>query len=395
MTVKPVRTPADHKAALRNLKTLILSNGDGSRSDEIEVLTAVIERYERQNIAIGAPSPVAAIKLRMAQGGLTPRQLEPFIGSRARVSEVLSGKRALSIDMIRALHNGLGIPYASLIEKSDAEKVDDFQVSRPILKKLQSIGLDVSSDNVEKLLFDAFGDRRLVALLARRTRTHRASAKTDHAALLLWQAAALVRAAETIPRIPFNRAHLTTSFLRDVARLSSLPDGIKRVKNLLLDYGIIFIINPTFPGTFLDGAAMLLNAEIPVVVLTLRHDRVDNFWFTLLHELAHITRHYDVLLHEQCAFFDDLDLASEDDREAEADQLACESLIPSHIIKTRNWHAYSANEDIESLACAAGVHISIAAGRWQREHSDYRKFSRLIERNTVRRSIANELFEDS
>ena len=66
----------------------MLSNRDGTHTDEIEVLTTVIEKYERQHFSIDAPDPVAAIKLRMEQGGLTPRQLEPFIGSRARVSEV-------------------------------------------------------------------------------------------------------------------------------------------------------------------------------------------------------------------------------------------------------------------------------------------------------------------
>jgi HTH-type transcriptional regulator/antitoxin HigA len=92
--------------------------------------------------------------------------------------------------------------------------------------------------------------------------------------------------------------------------------------------------------------------------------------------------------------FDDLDLVSEDERETEADNLARESLIPSSFITKINWHAYSATEDIQSLAAAAGVHVSIAAGRWQREHMDYRKFSRLIERNTVRNLIARELFNN-
>jgi HTH-type transcriptional regulator / antitoxin HigA len=371
----------------------MLSNRDGSSSDEIEVLTAVIERYERQNFMIGAPTPVAAIKVRMEQAGLTPRHLEPFIGSRARVSEVLGGKRTLSLDMIRSLHEGLGIPYASLIDKPEVNEPEAISVSLPVLKRLQAIGMSITADRVGDFLREAFGDHT-PALLARRTRTHRASAKTDDAALLLWQATVLVQAAKLSVDAPFDRKQLTNRFLRQVAKLSALSDGPARVRELLAQYGIIFLITPTLPGTFLDGAAMLLHAKTPVITLTLRYDRVDNFWFTLLHELIHIARHYDALLVDQFAFFDDLDLMTEDELENEADHLAQESLIPSNIVKDVNWHAYSANKDILSLAEAAGVHVSIAAGRWQKDHSDYRKFSRLIERNTIRRSIAKGLFNE-
>ena len=286
--------------------------------------------------------------------------------------------------MIRALHEGLGIPYESLIEKPEAEKPQSLSVSRPVLKKLETMGLSVAADRVGDFLHKAFGDQALPALLARRTRTQRASAKTDDVALLLWQAAALMRAAKSQPSTPFERSLLTNKCLREVAMLSSLPNGPEQARKLLSRCGIIFLVNPTLPGTFLDGAAMLLHEKTPVIALTLRYDRVDNFWFTLLHELAHIARHYDALLKDQFAFFDDLDLASEDERETEADQLAQESLIPSHLLTSIKWHGFSANEDILSLAEAARVHASIAAGRWQREHSDYRKFSRLIERNTIR-----------
>lgn len=395
MTLKPIRTPADHMAATEKLKSMIASNRSGARSDDIEILVAIIEKYERQHFIIEAPTPIAAIKLRMEQGGLTPRHLEPFIGSRARVSEVLAGNRSLTVKMIRALHDGLGIPYESLIGKTEIETVEEIEVPRPVLKRLQSFGLKISADRIGQFIHQAFGDEPLPALLARRTRTQRASAKTDDTALLLWQAAALVRASKTNIPVVFDRKQLTARFLREIAKLSVHVDGPVEVRKRLAAHGIILLINPVLPGTFLDGAAMLLDKKVPVVVLTLRHDRVDNFWFTLLHELAHIARHYEALLKDQFAFFDDLELATEDDREQEADDLAQESLIPSALVERVGWHSYSSNDDIEELARLAGVHVSIAAGRWQRVHSDYRKFSRLIERNTVREVIAPDLFEGS
>lgn len=395
MTLKPIRTAADHTAATEKLKSMIASNRSGARSDDIEVLVAIIEKYERQHFSIEAPTPIAAIKLRMDQGGLTPRHLEPFIGSRARVSEVLAGNRSLTVKMIRALHDGLGIPYESLIGKTEVESADELDVPRPVLKRLQSFGLKVSTDHIGEFIHQAFGNEPLPGLLARRTRTQRASAKTDDTALLLWQAAALVRAAKTNLPVAFDRKKITARFLRDIAKLSAHANGPAEARKRLAANGIILLINPVLPGTFLDGAAMLLDRKVPVVVLTLRHDRVDNFWFTLLHELAHIARHYEALLKDQFAFFDDLEMATEDDREQEADDLAQESLIPSALLELVGWHAYSSNEDIEALARLAGVHVSIAAGRWQRVNSDYRKFSRLIERNTIRQVIAPDLFDDS
>lgn len=393
MTIKPIRNSAEHLAAKKKLKSWIAANKDGAKSDDIAVLVAVIEQFERQNFPIDAPTPVAAIKHRMDQRGMSPRDLEPFLGSRSRVSEVLAGKRSLSLDLIRALHEGLGIPYEALIEKPSV-KSEQLEVSRPVLKKLASMGFELKPDGIASFLQNAFGAQHSPALLARKTRTQRASAKTDDVALLLWQAAALIKAARTNISTPFNRRRLTDGVLRQIAQLSATTAGPKAVRDFLSQYGIIFIVNPMLPGTFLDGAAMLLDDRTPVVVVTLRHDRVDNFWFTLLHELAHVSRHYEALQHDRFAFFDDLDLDSNDGREKEADELAQEALIPSSLLRSVNWTAYSSNEDIARLANAAGVHSSIVAGKWQRQYADYRKFSRLIERNTLRSQLAPNLLPE-
>lgn len=394
MTVKPIRNSIEHQAAKETLKAWITENKKGAKSDDIEVLVAVIEKFERQNFPIEAPSPIAAIKHRMDQRGMSPRDLEPFLGSRARVSEVLGGKRSLSLDHIRALHEGLSIPYDALIEKPAIQQSAQLEISRPVLKRLASIGFDVKSDDVTSFLQRAFGSETSPALLARKTRTQRASAKTDDTALLLWQAAALIKAGRANLSAQFNRRRMTDTLLRTVAQLSETPAGPKAVRDFLAQYGIIFVINPMLPGTFLDGAAMLFDEKTPVVVLTLRHDRIDNFWFTLIHELVHISRHYDDLQQDRFAFFDDLDLESNDEREKEADEVAQEALIPSHLLRSTNWNAYSSNEDIIGLAEAANIHVSIAAGRWQRQHADYRKFSRQIVRNTLRSMLAPNLFSE-
>jgi HTH-type transcriptional regulator/antitoxin HigA len=119
-----IHNDAEHQEALAALDRLMeLDPKSGTpEADELELLALVIEAYEKERWPIGLPDAVDAIRFRMDQQGLTQRDLEPFIGSRARVSEVLAGKRALSLRMIRALHEGLGIPLEVLIQEPRRER---------------------------------------------------------------------------------------------------------------------------------------------------------------------------------------------------------------------------------------------------------------------------------
>src|SRR5262249_8419978 len=144
------------------------------------------------------------------------------------------------------------------------------------------------------------------------------------------------------------------------------------------------VIMPSLPGTFLDGAVMSDPHGHPIIGLTLRHDRTDSFWFTLLHECAHVSLHFAALMQGHMVFIDDMEIRSDDQYEREADALARESLIPSHMLDQVNWGENTTFEDLMMLATRARVHPSIAAGRWQRDHQNYKKFSRLIERNALR-----------
>jgi len=112
---------ADALAALDRLMEIDPEPGT-PEADELQLLALVIEDYERERFPIGLADAVDAIRFRMDQQGLTRRDLEPFIGSRARVSEVLSGKRALSMRMIRALHAGLDIPLEVLVQEPRRER---------------------------------------------------------------------------------------------------------------------------------------------------------------------------------------------------------------------------------------------------------------------------------
>lgn len=117
MTIKPIRTDDDLQAAFRCLEMVFQAEEGTSEADEREILVALIETYENQHYPIGPADPVEAIKFRMEQQGLTPGDLEPYIGSSGRVSEVLNRKRPLSLRMVKRLHDGLRIPYESLLSQ--------------------------------------------------------------------------------------------------------------------------------------------------------------------------------------------------------------------------------------------------------------------------------------
>ena len=113
--IKPIRTGNDYDAALSRIDELMDAEHGSAAGQELDVLADLVELYESRNEPMGYPDPGAAIEFRMEQAGLSPRDLIPFIGSRAKVSEVLSGKRSITMPMARALHEHLGIPADVLL----------------------------------------------------------------------------------------------------------------------------------------------------------------------------------------------------------------------------------------------------------------------------------------
>lgn len=118
MDIKPIRSKADYRAALKAVESLMGAKARSPEGDRLDVLVTLIEGYERQHFPMDLPDAVEAIKFRMEQQGLTARDLEQFIGPSGRVSEVLNRKRPLSLAMIRRLHDGLKIPYESLLAEA-------------------------------------------------------------------------------------------------------------------------------------------------------------------------------------------------------------------------------------------------------------------------------------
>ena len=120
--LKPIRTKADYKSAMAEVERLWGAKSGTAKGDRLDVLVTLIETYEARHFPMDPPDPIEAIQFRMEQQGLSRKDLEPMIGSRARVAEVLNRKRSLSIDMIRRLHEQLGISAEVLIRPTRADE---------------------------------------------------------------------------------------------------------------------------------------------------------------------------------------------------------------------------------------------------------------------------------
>ena len=118
MNITPIRTKADHKAALMEIESLMHAKANTPEGDRLDVLVTLVEAYERTHFPMDLPDAVEAIKFHMEQAGLTPADLEPVIGRMNRVYEVLNRKRPLTLRMIEGLHAQFGIPAESLLKQS-------------------------------------------------------------------------------------------------------------------------------------------------------------------------------------------------------------------------------------------------------------------------------------
>jgi HTH-type transcriptional regulator/antitoxin HigA len=115
MNIRPIKTAADYQAALNEIENLFDATPNTPRGDQLEVLATLVEAYEQQHYAIPAPDPIEAVLYHMESRGLTRKDLEPYLGQRARVSEILNRKRPLTLRMIQRLHGELGIPAEVLL----------------------------------------------------------------------------------------------------------------------------------------------------------------------------------------------------------------------------------------------------------------------------------------
>ena len=117
MNIKPIKTKVDYRAALKEIEALMTARAGSPDGERLDILATLVEAYEKRHFHFDLPDPVEAIKFRMEQMALAPKDLVPMIGQINRVYEVLNRKRSLTLQMIRRLHQKLGIPAESLIKE--------------------------------------------------------------------------------------------------------------------------------------------------------------------------------------------------------------------------------------------------------------------------------------
>ena len=401
-TIKPIRADEDLDAALARIEEIFDADPDSPEDDELSVLLDLVEHYEERHHPMGFPDPISAIEFRMEQANLTPRDLAPFIGSRAKVSEVLSGKRAITMAMARALHQHLGIPADILLQEPGASLPDTapgleyLRFPLPAMAKAGWIpcvpDLKGHAEELITGLMERAGGRAFAAApLYRKNDSRRVNAKTDDYALRAWCWQVLAQARQRQSDTGYQAGAVTPQFLRQVAQLSVSEDGPVRTRKFLAQHGIGLEYVNHLPRTHLDGAALRLCGGRPVIGLTLRYDRIDNFWFTLLHELAHVSLHLGDC-GDETGFVDDhrlrgVDSGGNDTTEQDADQLALDALIPPEV-----WDCGAILENpgpmaVVQMAWEAQVHPAVIAGRVRYETGNYRLLSQFVGTGEVRRQF--------
>lgn len=397
MNTRVINTEEQYRKALAEAERLMkLEPPPGTlEADRLNLLGVLIENYEKDHYRFNLPDPIDAILFRMEEQGLLQRDLVPFIGSKSKVSEVLSRKRQLTVQMIRSLHTGLGIPAEVLLQEPKKTRQDQcqdidldwkrFPVDEMVKRGWIKTGIKNIRKHATELMeefLSPLGKDFPAGALCRRTKK-----EMDIYALLAWTARVLIRAAEECCPEEYKHGSITKEFMREVARLSWSNRGPLLAQEFLANHGIALIIEPQLPKTAMDGGAMM-SRKRPVIGLTLRYDRIDSFWFTLIHELVHVAKH---LKRDGDIYIDDLDSKFDDPKEKEADLLTGDILIPRRIWKTSRANIQKTPGAINELARHLGIHPAVVAGKIRFENQDYSILNEFVGHNQVKKLFSKSL----
>ena len=387
-TLKVIKSDLEHEQAMARLMALMhleLTPGTDDEN-ELEVLSVLIEQYEHENYPIDKPEPIEAIKFRMEQQGLVRKDMIEYFGSASKVSEVLNGKRPLSINMIRKLNKGLGIPADILIQEPEiakeiAEGIElDMDWQACPLREMQKNGYfgelayspaklrSYAEDIMRGFLKSVPGCENIQPAMMK-TSAHLVNNNkiVNEYALSAWQVKVLKESCLQKEIFEYKKGTVDLNFMRRLAKTSWSDQGPLLAREYLFKHGIHLVFEPHLDRTYLDGAVCINQKGNPVVALTLRYDRLDDFWYTLMHELAHIALHLDGNYEW---FIDDLSIETNDIREEEANDMAREALIPNNEWKINE--SSSLNE-MMTLAKSLEVAPAIVYGMSARKYDNWTK----------------------
>lgn len=401
--IKVIKNEKDYREALDAIELLMANDPDpeSTEGEQLELLSTLVADYESKSFPSTLPDPVEAIKFRMEQVDLKPADLVPFIGSKSRVSEILSGKRKLTVEMMRALEAGLGIPAKVLLGQREEDEESQFRNwDTRLLKEMKARGYFgkavLTMENAAQLVRQFFepvcSPAQLLGML--RQSSYRSSPRTDRRALAAWSGAVLKKAQKVRVSTKYKKGTITLDFLRELAKSSTYEDGPLLAQEFLKKRGIVLVIEKHFSKTYLDGATILINRDNPVIGLTLRYDRLDNFWFTLMHELVHIALHYDRDINLFYDEIEDVKGITLDQSEREADQMAEEALLPQSKWEVSPARLVPSFMAAKSLAAEVGVHIAIIAGQMRHKGNAYVYLNKIVNDAKVRQYFPEGKWEN-
>jgi len=402
----------DIKAATKRIKSKILAKAEiEALRSEYENLSMQLHEYETLKsgtVEILRASnleelPSILIRARIAKG-LSQRQLADAIGlkeqqiQRYEAEEYASANLPRLAEVAKAL--GLNIsevaefratqPRPFNVDKDDLAW-DQFPIKEMYLRnwfKGFSGSLEEARANAEELVKEFVTDSLDSPVQAFARQRVRLGGVVNWYALLAWQCRIIDLAKKKGKEVvsKYKQKAITNEWLSELAHISIEKDGPQKAVNYLQDSGIRLVIEPHLPQTHLDGAAILLSDGSPIIGMTLRFDRLDNFWFVLFHELVHIMKH----LHKGDveSIFDDLDVEAED-IEKEADEQAGEVLVPEDKWNTALARYLRSEDSIKDFANEIGIHPAIVAGKVRKEADNY-----IILKDMVGQGGVRKLFPD-
>jgi HTH-type transcriptional regulator / antitoxin HigA len=397
----------DIKKAVRMTKSKQLAKAQlAALQSEYDILTMQVQEYETLKsgaIEILKAStleelPSILIRARIAKG-LSQRNLAELMGLKEQQIQRYEAEQYASANLVRLTEvaKALAINIKEVAELESLDKPikiddDEFSWDRFPIKEMYrrnwfedfSGSLSEAVDNAEELLRQYVADSLKEPVQAVARQRIRSGGNVNKYALMAWQCR-LIRLAREI-KLPkkFGKRVLSDEWFGRLVRLSCENDWPEKTIKYLQEFGIRLVIVPHLSNTYLDGAALLLS-DGPVIGMTLRYDRIDNFWFVLFHELIHVRKHLSKGKIE--SIFDDLD-AEADDIEKEADESAGEILVPSKKWESALARYVRSKETIEEFAKEIKVSPAIVAGKIRREADNYTILTDMIGQGKVRKQFS-------
>jgi HTH-type transcriptional regulator / antitoxin HigA len=394
-----IKTDEQYRRFLSEVETLAAEDPDpeSQAGTRLELLAKLVEEYEKTRFPFDKPDPIDAILFRMEQQGLRQKDIAGLLGGKNRASEVLARKRPLTLSMIRSLYERLDIPAGLLIREPEAsygppESEIDLNAI-PTREILQRRWVSTATD-LKEWIRSALAPTGSPAYL-KHTLTVGATVSTNRTKIWLWLARVReVAESRTYLHGRYTRESLNEEALAYLVKLSWMERGPQLAREFLEERGVAVVIEPHFKGSGLDGAALLSRNGAPIIGLTVRHNRLDNFWFTLLHECVHAWKHLRASGFSAIA---DLDIERPEtepsDIENEANSVAAELLLPRGAWRRSEAYMNPSTEAIQELASKHQISPAIVAGRLRLERKDYRAFSRLVGNGQVRRAFPEIAWE--